>query len=84
MTIGDPGVSVNPFGRNKSAFQTMMDSEKERLAKEPAPIGVTPAFIWKEKRVRALLEASQRYVGYNHTKVCEWLQEALDILQADE
>ncbi len=68
---------------NKDAFQEMIDAERE-LTKSPPPIGVTPAFIWKEKRVRELLEASQRYVGYNHAKVCEWLQEALDILQADE
>ncbi len=68
---------------NKDAFQEMIAAERE-LTKPPPPIGVTPAFIWKEKRVRVLLEASQRYVGYNHSKVCEWLQEALDILQADE
>ena len=99
MTTGDPmcsacgaylmsctcrGVSVNPFGRNKTAFQIMIDSEKEELTKATTPIGVTPAFIWKERRVRELLEASQRYVGYNHSKVCEWLQEALDILQDEE
>ncbi len=77
------GVGVNPFTIGQDKFQEMIAAEKE-LIKAPAPLGVMPTFIWKEKRIKALLEASQRYIGYNHSKVREWLVEALDILPDDE
>ena len=48
--------------------------------KEKSPLGTMPEWRWRELRVMDLLEASRRFVGYNHGLVRKWLTEALEVL----
>jgi hypothetical protein len=49
------------------------------------PLGVEPAWVWHEKRIRALVEAVQRQLALdarlNMEKVSEWLSEAAELAE---
>lgn len=48
--------------------------------KQQVPLGIVPNWRWRELRVLALLGAAERFVGYDHDRVRQFLAEAIEVL----
>ena len=44
------------------------------------PIGIEPEFVWKEKRLYALLQAASRYIDAGRKVKAKWLSEIRNLI----
>lgn len=56
----------------------------ERILMNKPPLGVTPKYLWDERRIRDLMGATARFIDEGEPVPKEWVEELLDLLTANQ